>query len=56
VTVQRWLAAVDIEPLVGSKGDFYDNALPETISGLYNAELIQRRPPWRIREVVERRP
>ena len=34
-----------IEPPVGSKGDSYDNALAETISGLYKAELIHRRAP-----------
>ncbi|WP_284309218.1 hypothetical protein, partial [Hydrogenophaga electricum] len=31
---------------VGSKGDSYDNALAETINGLYKAELIHRRGPW----------
>ena len=35
------LAEAGIEPSVGSKGDSYDNALAETISGLYKAELIQ---------------
>jgi hypothetical protein len=38
---------------VGSKGDSYDNALPETINGLYKAELIHRRAPWKIKEAVE---
>lgn len=32
---------------VGSKGDSYDNALAETVNGLYKAELIYRRGPWR---------
>jgi transposase InsO family protein len=37
------LAEAGIEPSVGSKGDSYDNALAETINGLYKAELIHRR-------------
>jgi putative transposase len=32
---------------VGSKGDSYDNALAETINGLYKAELVRNRGPWR---------
>jgi transposase InsO family protein len=47
------LAEAGIEPSVGSKGDSYDNALAETINGLYKAELIHRRGPWRTREAVE---
>ena len=39
------LAEAGIEPSVGSKGDSYDNALAETINGLYKAELIHRRAP-----------
>ena len=42
-----------IEPSVGSKGDSYDNTLAETINGLYKAELIHRRAPWKTRESVE---
>jgi transposase InsO family protein len=42
-----------IEPSVGSKGDSYDNTLAETINGLYRAELIHRRAPWKTREAVE---
>lgn len=42
-----------IEPSVGSVGDSYDNALAETIIGLYKAELIERRGPWRSYEAVE---
>jgi putative transposase len=42
-----------IEPSVGSRGDSYDNALAETINGLYTAELIHRRAPWKTRESVE---
>lgn len=47
------LAEAGIEPSVGSRGDSYDNALAETINGLYKAELIHRRAPWRSREAVE---
>ena len=38
---------------VGSKGDSYDNALAETVNGLYKAELIYRRGPWKTIEQVE---
>lgn len=38
---------------MGSRGDSYDNALAETINGLYKAELIHRRAPWKTRESVE---
>jgi putative transposase len=41
------LEAAGIVPSVGSKGDSYDNALAETVNGLYKAELIRRRGPWR---------
>ncbi len=47
------LAQAGIEPSVGSKGDSYDNALAETINGLYKAELIHRRGPWKTREALE---
>jgi transposase InsO family protein len=47
------LSEAGIEPSVGSKGDSYDNALAETINGLYKAELIHRRAPWKTREAVE---
>ncbi|WP_260675107.1 IS3 family transposase [Comamonas aquatica] len=47
------LAEAGIEPSVGSAGDAYDNALAETINGLYKAELIHRRAPWKTRESVE---
>ena len=36
-----------------SNGGSYDNALAETINGLYEAELIHRRAPWRTKEAVE---
>jgi putative transposase len=47
------LAVAGIEPSVGSVGDSYDNALAETINGLYKAEVIHRRGPWRSFEAVE---
>ena len=47
------LAAAGIEPSVGSVGDSYDNALAETVNGLYKAEVIHRRGPWRSFEAVE---
>ena len=47
------LALAGIAPSVGSKGDSYDNALAETINGLYKAEAIHRRGPWKTRESVE---
>ena len=47
------LAEANIAPSVGSKGDSYDNALAETINGLYKAEMIHRRAPWKTKEAVE---
>jgi len=47
------LAEAGIEPSVGSVGDSYDNALAETINGLYKAEVIHRRAPWKSFEAVE---
>ncbi|WP_420006245.1 IS3 family transposase [Arenibacterium sp. LLYu02] len=47
------LAEVGIEPSVGSVGDSYDNALAETINGLFKAEVIHRRGPWQTFEAVE---
>jgi putative transposase len=47
------LSEAGIEPSVGSRGDSYDNALAETINGLYKAELIHKRGPWKTRESVE---
>jgi transposase InsO family protein len=47
------LAEAGIEPSVGSVGDSYDNAFAETINGLYKAEVIHRRGPWRSFEAVE---
>jgi putative transposase len=42
-----------VEPSVGSVGDSYDNALAETINGLYKADIIHRRGPWRSLQAVE---
>lgn len=47
------LAEAGIEPSVGSVGDSYDNALAETVIGLFKAEIIHRRGPWRSFEAVE---
>jgi putative transposase len=47
------LIEAGVEPSVGSVGDSYDNALAETINGLYKAEVIHRRGPWRSFEAVE---
>src|SRR5882762_9261193 len=47
------LAEAGIEPSVGSVGDSYDNALAETINGLFKAEVIHRRGPWKSFEAVE---
>ena len=47
------LAEAGLLPSVGSVGDRYDNALAETINGLYKAEVIWRRGPWRSLEAVE---
>jgi putative transposase len=47
------LAEAGAQPSVGSVGDSYDNALAETIIGLYKTEVIYRRGPWRHLEAVE---
>jgi len=47
------LLEAGIEPSVGSVGDSYDNALAETINGLFKTEVIRRRGPWRSLEAVE---
>lgn len=47
------LTEAGIEPSVGSVGDSYDNALAETIIGLFKTEVINRRGPWRSFEAVE---
>jgi transposase InsO family protein len=47
------LAEAGIEPSVGSVGDSYDNALAETVIGLFKTEVIRRRGPWKGLEAVE---
>lgn len=47
------LAEAGIEPSVGSRGDSYDNALAESVIGLFKTEVIRRRGPWRSHEDVE---
>ncbi|MDA8020766.1 MAG: integrase core domain-containing protein, partial [Thermoanaerobaculia bacterium] len=47
------LAEKGIAPSVGSRGDSYDNALAESIIGLYKTELIRQRGPWRSVDDVE---
>ena len=47
------LAEANIHASVGSIGDFYDNALAETINGLYKTEVIRHRGPWRNISEVE---
>jgi transposase InsO family protein len=47
------LAKAGIEPSVGSVGDSYDNALAETVIGLFKTEVIHRRGPWRSFDGVE---
>jgi putative transposase len=47
------LVEAGIEPSVGSRGDSYDNALAESIIGLFKTEVIQRKGPWRHLEAVE---
>src|SRR5436309_14711142 len=47
------LAAAGIAPSVGSVGDSYDNALAESVIGLYKTEVVRRQGPWRHVEAVE---
>jgi transposase InsO family protein len=47
------LAECGIRPSVGSSGDSYDNALAESIIGLFKTEIIRRRGPWKSIEAVE---
>lgn len=47
------LTEAGIAPSVGSRGDSYDNALAESIIGLFKTEVIQRKGPWRHLEAVE---
>ncbi len=47
------LADAGIAPSVGSRGDSYDNALAESVIGLFKTEVMRRRGPWRNLEAVE---
>lgn len=54
IRYSKRLAEAGIEPSLGSRGDSYDNALAEkTINGLYKAQLIHRRAPWKTKESLE---
>ena len=53
ISYTQRLAEAGIEPSVGSVGDSYDNALAETIIGLYKTELIYKEGPWKGIEQVE---
>jgi putative transposase len=53
ITYTERLAVAGIEPSVGSRGDSYDNALAETIIGLFKTEVIHHRSPWKGMEDVE---
>jgi putative transposase len=53
ICVHERLAEAGIDPSVGSVGDAYDNALAESVIGLYKTELITPRGPWRTVEQVE---
>jgi len=47
------LMQAGVEPSVGSTGDSYDNALAETINGLYKTELVRKKGPWKTVEALE---
>jgi len=47
------LSEAGIEPSVGSTGDSYDNAMAETINGLYKTELVRKKGPWKSIEALE---
>ena len=47
------LADAGIEPSIGSRGDAYDNALAESVIGLFKTEVIRLKGPWRHLEAVE---
>lgn len=52
-SISRFVTPNGIELSVGSRGDAYDNALAETVIGLFKTEVIRRRGPWRSLEAVE---
>ena len=47
------LKEAGLEPSVGSVGDSYDNALAESVIGLFKAEVIHRQGPWKSRQQIE---
>lgn len=47
------MADAGIEPSVGSVGDAYDNAMAESVIGLYKTEVIKKRGPWKNHQAVE---
>jgi transposase InsO family protein len=47
------LVDADMAPSVGSRGDAYDNALAESVIGLFKTEVIRRQGPWRSLDAVE---
>jgi putative transposase len=53
VTYSERLAEINARPSIGSIGDSYDNALAESLIGLYKTELIRRQGPWRNADHVE---
>ncbi len=53
VRYRERLAEIGAVPAIGTVGDSYDNALAETVNGLYKTELIRRRGPWRTVDEVE---
>ncbi len=53
ITYTERLAEAGIAPSVGSVGDSFDNALAETVIGLFKTEVIRRQGPWRTLEAVE---
>jgi putative transposase len=53
ITFTERLAAIEVSPSIGTVGDAYDNALAETVVGLYKTELINPQRPWKTLEEVE---
>ena len=53
VSYTERLAEINAQPSIGSIGDSFDNAMAETMNGLYKTELIRRQGPWRNVEHVE---
>jgi putative transposase len=53
IRYSEWLADEGINPSVGSAGDSYDNALAESVIGLFKTEVIRRKGPWKSLESVE---